>query len=106
MNTNNLNRHLENKAKKDVANMVTEIENILARYDKEYNIEFEDFFLIKIIEENRGAFKYEKDKTLFDKSIKRLQFTKLLRRLLKDRYYDRVLKKRTEDLLNKVELLD
>ena len=102
MNTNNLNRHLENKAKKDVANMVTEIENILARYDKEYNIEFEDFFLIKIIEEKR----YETNEILFDKSIKRLQFTKLLRSLLTDRYYNSILKKRTKDLLDKVELLD
>jgi|TARA_R100000084_G_scaffold107140_2_gene66543 hypothetical protein len=103
MNTNNLNRHLENKAKKDVANMVTEIEDILLRYDREYNIRFEDFFLIKIVEDKRS---YETNEILFDKSIKRLQFTKLLRSLLKDRYYDKALKKRTEDLLNKVELLD
>tara|TARA_R100000322_G_scaffold17745_2_gene10460 strand:- start:21919 stop:22230 length:312 start_codon:yes stop_codon:yes gene_type:complete len=103
MNTNNLNRHLENKAKKDVANMVTEIEDILLRYDREYGIRFEDFFLIKIVEDKRN---YETNEILFDKSIKRLQFTKLLRSLLKDRYYDKVLKKRTEDLLNKVELLD
>jgi len=103
MNTNTLNTHLENKAKKDVANMVAEIEDILLRYDREYNIKFEDFFLIKIVEDKRN---YETNEILFDKSIKRLQFTKLLRSLLKDRYYDKALKKRTEDLLNKIELLD
>ena len=102
MNTDNVNKHLENKTKKDISNMVREIEELILRYDREYNIRFEDFFLIKIVEDKRN---YETNEILFDKSIKRLQFTKLLRSLLKDRYYNSILKKRTKDLLDKVELL-
>ena len=48
MNTNTLNKHLEDKSLKDITKMTDEIISILEKYDKEYDIRLEDFYLLKV----------------------------------------------------------
>ena len=103
MNTNTLNRHLENKATKDVTEIVNEILDIFEKYNKKYNLEHESFYLLKINKNDRNC----KEKIVYeDKLFKINNMRDMLRTMLKDRYFNRILKRRTEDLLNKVELLD
>tara|TARA_R100000781_G_scaffold101521_1_gene65040 strand:+ start:745 stop:1056 length:312 start_codon:yes stop_codon:yes gene_type:complete len=103
MNTNNLNRHLENKATKDVTEIVNEILDIFEKYNKKYNLEHESFYLLKINKNDRNC----KEEIVYeDKLFKINNMRDMLRTMLKDRYFNRILKRRTEDLLNKVELLD
>jgi len=98
MDTNILNKHLENKSLSDITKMVDEITGILEKYDKEYDIRLEDFYLLKV---QKG------DKVLYeDVHLKDYGLRTILRNLLKDRYYNIILRKRTENLLKKVELLD
>ena len=98
MDTNVLNKHLEDKSLSDITKIVDEITGILEKYDKEYNLKFEDFYLLKV---QKG------DKVLYeDVHLKDYGLRTILRNLLKDRYYNIILRKRTENLLKKVELLD
>ena len=98
MNTNVLNKHLEDKSISDITKMVDEIIGILGEYDKEYDIRLEDFYLLKV---QKG------DNVLYqDEHLKDYGLRQILRNLLKNRYYDVILKKRTQNLLKKVELLD
>ena len=102
MNTNTLNEHLENKSRGDITKMVNEILYILDKYDEEYNIRHQNFYLLQI-EKFKGSkqiIAYE------DRLCKINNIRDMLRNLLKDRYFDRILKTRTENLLKKVELLD
>ena len=102
MNTNTLNTHLENKAKKDISDMVKEILDIINKYDEKYYQEHNSFFLLKISRTIDGH-----KKIVFENDvIKRNDIHKMLMVMLKDRYYKQILKTRTEDLLNKIELLD
>jgi len=104
MNTNQLNKHLENKSIKDVTKMVTEMLDIIDKYDKEYNLEHESFFLLKIANKND---RYSKEEIVYeDKLFKMSDIRNMLRTMFKDRYFNRILKRKTEDLLNKIELLD
>lgn len=103
MNTNTLNRHLENKSTQDITEMVNEILDIIDRNDKKYNLEHEDFYHLKINKNDRNCIEeivYE------DKLFKMNNIRDMLRSMFKERYFNRILKRRTEDLLNKVELLD
>ena len=102
MNTNTLNRHLENKTTQDVSEMVKEIMDIFEKYDKKYNLEHESFHLLQINKTIDG----HKKIVFEDKLFKLNDIHNMLRVLFKDRYFNRILKRRTEDLLNKVELLD
>lgn len=98
MNTNVLNKHLEDKSLSDITKMVDEIIGILGEHDKEYDIRLEDFYLLKV---QKG------DNVLYqDEHLKDYGLRQILRNLLKNRYYDVILKKRTQNLLKKVELLD
>ena len=102
MNTNTLNKHLEDKSLSDITNIIKEIVGILDKYDEEYNIRHQDFYLLKI-----EKFKGSKHIVAYeDKLCKINNLQDMLRHLLKDRYFDRILKTRTENLLKKVELLD
>ena len=103
MNTNTLNKHLENKSTKDITKMVTEILDIIDRYDKEYNLEHENFYLMQI---NKNDINCKENIVYEDKLFKMSNIRNMLRTMFKDRYFDRILKRRTEDLLSKVELLD
>ena len=103
MDTNTLNRHLENKAKQDITKMVIEILDIIERNDKKYNLEHESFYLLQINKKER----YSKEEIVYeDKLCKISNIRDMLRTMFKDRYFNRIVKRRTEDLLNKVELLD
>jgi len=103
MNTNTLNKHLENKSTQEVTKMITEILDIIDKYDKEYNLEHESFYLLQINKKER----YSKEKIVYqDKLFKIRDIRDMLRNMFKDRYFNRILKRRTQDLLNKVELLD
>ena len=102
MNTNTLNRHLENKSTKDITEMVNEIMGIFEKYDEKYSMKHESFHLLQI---NKTIDGYKK-MVFEDKLFKINDIYNMLRILLKDRYFNRILKRRTEDLLNKVELLD
>ena len=98
MDTNILNKHLEDKSLSDITKIVDEIIGILEKYDKEYDIRLEDFYLLKV---EKG------DKVLYeDIHLKDYGLRNILRNLLKDRYYNIILRKRTQNLLKKVELLD
>ena len=98
MDTNILNKHLEDKSLSDITKMVDEITGILEKYDKEYDIRFDDFYLLKV---------QKSDEVLYeDKHLKDYGLRTILRNLLKDRYYNIILTKRTQNLLKKVELLD
>ena len=98
MNTNVLNKHLEDKSLSDITKMVDEIIGILGEHDKEYDIRLEDFYLLKV--EKGDEVLYE------DVHLKDYGLKTILRNLLKDRYYNIILRKRTQNLLKKVELLD
>ena len=98
MDTNILNKHLEDKSLNDITKMVDEITGILEKYDKEYDIRLEDFYLLKV--EKGDEVLYE------DIHLKDYGLRRILSNLLKDRYYNIILKKRTQNLLKKVELLD
>ena len=102
MNTNTLNKHLENKSTEDITKMVNEILDIFDKYDEEYSIRHQNFYLLQIdkVRNNKQIIAYE------DKLCKINNIRDMLRNLLKDRYFDRILKTRTENLLKKVELLD
>tara|TARA_R100001015_G_C4614168_1_gene169975 strand:+ start:43 stop:354 length:312 start_codon:yes stop_codon:yes gene_type:complete len=103
MNTNTLNKHLENKSKQDITEMVNEILDIIDRNDKKYNLEHESFYLLRINKNDRNC----KEKIVYeDKLFKVSNMRDMLRNMFKDRYFSRILKRRTEDLLTKVELLD
>jgi len=98
MNTNQLNKHLEDKSLSDITKMVDEITGILNKYDKEYDIRLEDFYLLKVQKGDNVLYQNE--------HLKDYGLRQILRNLLKNRYYDVILKKRTQNLLKKVELLD
>ena len=103
MNTNTLNKHLENKSTKDIAKMVTEILDIIDRYDKEYNLEHENFYLMQI---NKNDINCKENIVYEDKLFRTRDMRNMLRTMFKERYFNRILTRRTEDLLSKVELLD
>tara|TARA_R100000664_G_C2757154_1_gene145236 strand:+ start:65 stop:361 length:297 start_codon:yes stop_codon:yes gene_type:complete len=98
MNTNQLNKHLEDKSLSDITKMVDKITGILNKYDKEYDIRLEDFYLLKVQKGDNVLYQNE--------HLKDYGLRQILRNLLKNRYYDVILKKRTQNLLKKVELLD
>jgi hypothetical protein len=102
MNTNTLNEHLENKSRGDITKMVNEILYILDKYDEEYDIRHQNFYLLQIdkFKNSKQIIAYE------DRLCKINNIRDMLRNLLNDRYFDRILKTRTENLLKKVELLD
>jgi len=103
MDTNTLNKHLENKSKKDITEMVNEILDIFEKYNKKYSLEHESFYLLKINKNDRNC----KEEIVYeDKLFNMRNIRDMLRTMLKDRYFNRILKRRTEDLLSKVELLD
>ena len=103
MNTNTLNKHLENKSTQDITKMVTEILDIIDRYDKEYNLEHENFYLMQI---NKNDINCKENIVYEDKLFRMRDMRNMLRTMFKDRYFNRILKRKTEDLLNKIELLD
>lgn len=103
MNTNTLNKHLENKSTKDITKMVTEILDIIDRYDKEYNLEHENFYLMQI---NKNDINCKENIVYEDKLFRTRDMRNMLRTMFKERYFNRILTRRTEDLLSKVELLD
>ena len=103
MNTNTLNKHLENKSKEDISKMVKEITDIFDKYNKKYSLEHDSFYHLKINKKDRNS----KEKIVYeDKLFKMSNIRDMLRNMFKDRYFSRILKRRTEDLLSKVELLD
>lgn len=102
MNTNTLNKHLENKAKKDISNMVKEILDIINKYDEKHYKMNDSWFSLqvtRVVDSKRKIF-YEDD------IIKKNDIENMLRHMFYERYFQSILKTRTEDLLNKVELLD
>ena len=102
MNTNTLNKHLEDKSREDITKMIDEITGILDKYDEEYSIRHQSFYLLQI-----DKFKGSKQIIAYeDRLCKINNIRDMLRNLLKDRYFDRILKTRTDNLLKKVELLD
>lgn len=103
MNTNTLNKHLENKSTEDITKMVNEILDIFDKYDEEYDIRNEDFYLLQI-DKYRSSENFEV--VYKDKLFKINNIRDMLRNMFKERYFDRILKTRTENLLKKVELLD
>ena len=102
MDTNILNKHLQDRSLSDITKMINEITDILDKYDKEYNIMHENFYLLQIdtVKNSKQVVAYE------NRLCKINNIRDMLRNLLKDRYFDRILKARTENLLKKVELLD
>lgn len=103
MNTNTLNKHLENKSTEDITKIVNEILDIIDRNDKKYNLEHESFYHLKINKNDRNC----KEKIVYeDKLFKMNNIRDMLRNMFKERYFNIILKRRTEDLLNKIELLD
>ena len=103
MNTNTLNRHLENKTTKDITEMVKEVMDIFEKYNEKFNTQHESFYLLQINKNNENC----KEEIVYeDKLFKINNIRDMLRTMLRDRYFKIILKRRTEDLLNKIELLD
>ena len=98
MDTNILNKHLEDKSRSDITKMVDEITDILNKYDEKYDVRFDDFYLVQI--------KHGDNILYTNKQIQKLKLTTMFRDLLYNRYYDIILRDRTQNLLKKVELLD
>ena len=103
MNTNTLNKHLENRSTKDITKMIKEITDIFDKYDEEYDIRHQNFYLLKINKNDRNC---KEDIVYEDKLFKMSNIKDMLRSMFEERYFDRILKIRTENLLKKVELLD
>ena len=102
MNTNTLNKHLENKAKKDIADMVKEILDIIDKYDEKHYKEHDVWFKLQV----SRVVDYEREILFEDNLIKKNDMNEMFRHMFYERYFQSILKARTEDLLNKVELLD
>ena len=102
MNTNTLNKHLENRATKDITEMVKEITSIINKYDEKYYQTNNSWFKLQVsrIVDSKRQILFEDD------IIKKNDIEHIIRYMFKDRYFKQILKARTEDLLNKVELLD
>ena len=102
MNTNTLNEHLEKKAKKDTSDMVKEILDIINKYDEKHYKMNDSWFALQV-----SRVVDSKRKILFeDDIIKKNDIQHMFRHMFYERYFQSILKARTEDLLNKIELLD
>ena len=94
MNTNTLNKHLENRATKDITEMVKEITSIINKYDEKYYQTNNSWFKLQVsrIVDSKRQILFEDD------IIKKNDIEHIIRYMFKDRYFKQILKARTEDL--------